>query len=176
MAASMPRKPDSVLLTLRLDRQLHDWLETMAHAEGFEPAAYVQRLIRLNVAQSDLMPGEERERVLLTEDMIARAVARAIALDRAGRFDAHFTLTVLDELFADPAFVADYERAIGGPALARGLPAKASLNMSLGWQIKAAVRATPLLDDAGRTRRAQVRGRPFQSYTLLTRPNPEKGA
>lgn len=171
----MTRNTDSLTLALRLDRQLFGWLETLARAEGLEPTAYVQRLIRLNVAQSGLMPDEHREQVLLTESLIARAVARAIALDGEGRFDAHFTLTVLDDLFGDPTFLADYERAIGGPAMARGLPAKASLNMNLGWQIKSAVRAMPLLDDAGRPCRAQVRGRPIQSYTLLTRPDYLKG-
>ena len=160
---------ESVTIALRLDNSCMTLLEDLARRDGLEANAYIQRLVRLHVADSGLMPAEERDRVLLTESLMSRAVAMAIQLDNEGQFDAHFTLTVIDALFADPAFLADYEQAIGGPALARGLAAKASLNMNLGWQIKAAVRADPLLDDKGKARRVQVRNRPIQSYTLLTK-------
>ena len=93
----------------------------------------------------------------------------AVQLDLEGKFDPHFTLTVIDALFADPTFLEDYERVVGGSAMSRGNAAKASLNMNLGWQIKSAVRADPLLDEKGRARRVQVKGRPIQSYTLLSR-------
>ncbi len=160
---------ESVTIALRLDTYCLTLLEDLARRDGLEANAYIQRLVRLHVADSGLMPAEERNRVLQTESLMSRAVAMAIQLDHEGRFDAHFTLTVIDALFADPVFSADYEQAIGGQALARGLAAKVSLNMNLGWQIKAAVRADPLLDDKGKARRVQVRNRPIQSYTLLTK-------
>ena len=160
---------DSVTISIRLDETVASALDALARREGLEGTAYVQRLLRLHVANSGLIAPDARDHILLTESLAARAVSMAQRMDQEGRFDAHFTLTVIDALFADPAFLADYERAIGGPAHARGLAAKASLNMNLGWQIKSAVRADPLLDDNGKARRVQVKGRPIQSYTLLTR-------
>ena len=162
---------ESTTITLRLEVTLVALLEELARREGLEATAYIQRLVRLHVADSGLMPEEDRNRIRLTESLTAQAVAKAVQIDAEGRFDAHFTLTVIDALFDDPAFLADYEQAIGGPALSRGLAAKASLNMNLGWQIKAAVRAQPLLDAKGKARRVQVRNRPIQSYTLLTKPD-----
>jgi hypothetical protein len=160
---------ESTTIALRLEKPLVALLEEMARGEGLEPAAYIQRLVRLHVADSGLMPEAERDRIQLTESLMTRAVTMALKLDAEGLFDAHFTLTVINALFCDSAFLVDYERAIGGPALSRGLAAKASLNMNLGWQIKAAVCANPLLDAKGKARRVQVRNRPIQSYTLLTR-------
>lgn len=160
---------DSVTLAVRLEASLVTMLESLARREGLEATAYVQRLLRLHLAQSGLMAADERDRVLLIESLISRAIAKAVQLDHEGSFDAHFTLTVIDALFADPTFLADYERVVGGSAFSRGLAAKASLNMNLGWQIKSAVRADPLLDEKGKARRVQIKGRPIQSYTLLTR-------
>ena len=160
---------DSVTIALRMETSIMTPLEALARKEGLEVNAYVQRLVRLHVAHSGLMSLEERNRVFLTESLISRAVAMAVQLDLEGKFDPHFTLTVIDALFADPTFLEDYERVVGGSAMSRGNAAKASLNMNLGWQIKSAVRADPLLDEKGRARRVQVKGRPIQSYTLLSR-------
>ena len=168
----MTHRPDSLALSLRIEPPVSTALVQLAAAEGVEPAALVQRIVKLHVANSGRLPESECDRILLTEDLVTRAIGRARDLDRDGRFDAHFTLTVLDDLFADPAFAADYERAVGGDAMARGTPAKASLNMNLGWQIKSAARARPVLDANGKPRRVKVRGRPIQSYTLLTRDDP----
>ena len=162
---------DSTTVALRLETSLVAVLDELARSDGLEVPAYIQRLVRLNVAQSGLIPEEERNRILLTDSLMTRAVAKALELDAAGAFDEHFTMNVLDILFDDPTFLADYEQAVGGPALARGSSAKASMNMNLGWQIKAAVRAEPLLDAKGKARRVQVRNRPIQSYTLLTKPD-----
>lgn len=150
---------DSVTLAVRLEASLVTMLETLARREGLEAPAFVQRLLRLHLAQSGLMTADERDRVLLTESLISRAIAMAVQLDHEGRFDAHFTLTVIDALFADPTFLADYERVVGGSAFSRGLAAKASLNMNLGWQIKSAVRADPFLDEKGKARRVQIKDR-----------------
>ena len=43
----------------------------------------------------------------------------------------------------------------------------APLNMYLGWYIKNAIDAEPLLDDTGKPRRAFVKDQPIKSYTLL---------
>lgn len=155
---------DEIAITLRLDGSISKVIERLATEAGFETSAYVLRLARLHAAQSGLMSEEESERILVTDSLLLRAVAKARELDRAGEFDAHFTLKVLKALFADTAFMADYERAIGGDAMARGNPLKASLNMNLGWHIKSAVGADPAKESP---RRAQVRGLPIQSYTLL---------
>ena len=89
---------DSVTLAVRLEESLVNMLETLARKEGLEATAYVQRLLRLHVAQSGLMPADERDRLLLAESLSSRAIAKAVELDREGKFDAHFTLTVIDAL------------------------------------------------------------------------------
>lgn len=162
---------DSITVALRLETSLVAVLDELARSEGVEVPAYIQRLVRLHVAQSGLMPEGECARILLTDSLMTRAIAKALQMDASGDFDTHFTLKVIDALFEDPTFLADYEQAVGGSALARGSAAKASLNMNLGWQIKAAVRAEPLLDAKGKARRVQVRNRPIQSYTLLIKPD-----
>ena len=67
----------------------------------------------------------------------------------------------------DPKARTLYEEVIGADAYTDGAPKKTPLNMYLGWYIKNAIDAEPLLDDAGKPRRAFVKDQPIKSYTLL---------
>lgn len=158
------------MVAFRLEPIVRHTLEALAKKDGMEVSAYMQRLLRLHAANSEFMAPADRDRIVTSERLLNIAVRTARELVAAGQFDQHFTLTVIRKLFTDPAFQADYERVVGGGAYSHGLPGKAPLNMSLGWQIKSAIGAAPLLDDRGKPRRAQIRNEPIQSYTLLTMP------
>lgn len=158
------------MVAFRLEPIVRQTLEAMAKKDGIEVSAYMQRLLRLHAANSELMAPADRDRIVTSERLLNIAVRTACELEAAGHFDQHFTLTVIRKLFTDPTYRSDYEKVVGGDAYRSGLPGKASFNMSLGWQIKAAVGADPILDDKGKPRRAQIREEPIKSYTLLTMP------
>lgn len=101
------------------------------------------------------------------ETLYTAAQHKAREVFDAGRFDEHFTLTVFRELMSDSNSRQLYEKVIEADAYTDGAPKKTPLNMYLGWYIKNAINAQPLLDDAGKPRRAFVKGEPIKSYTLL---------
>ena len=157
-------------LSLRVDADVLEVLRHQAHAAGLEVSAYIRAVLRRHALESGQVPAETHRRLLLNDRILHLAVTRARAALDAGQFDAHFILTVMRQLIADPGFRALYEAAIGGDAFAPGLPEKSPLNMYLAWHIRQAAGAEPLLDARGRTRRATVRDEVLQSYMLLTRP------
>lgn len=168
-------KDHSTSLSLRLDPGVLSALSVQAHAAGLEVQAYIQAVLRRHVLESGQLAGDERRRLLRNDRILQLAVARAREVHEAGRFDAHFILTVMRQLIAEPDFRALYEEAVGGDAFAPGLPEKSPLNMYLGWHIRHAIGAEPLLDGRGRTRRATLRGEVLQSYMLLAPPAPDAG-
>lgn len=101
------------------------------------------------------------------ETLYSAAQRKAREVFNAGGFDEHFTLTVFRELMSDAKTRHLYEQVIEADAYTDGAPKKTPLNMYLGWYIKNAINAHPLLDDAGKPRRAFVKGEPIKSYTLL---------
>ncbi len=162
----MPRD-NAVKVSFRLDASVHDAIEKLAKQKSIETNAYIQRVLTLHATRSGVMEDAASERLELTEKIIEAAVQRARDLDADGKFDQHFILTVIRDIMGDPALRADYEKVVGGDAYQSGLPGKSPLNMYLGWYIKNAIGADPILDEGGKPRRAQVRGEPIQSYTLL---------
>ena len=104
------------------------------------------------------------------DEIRAEAVEFARVFDNEGGFDKDFTLHVIERLMKNKSFRAKYEEAIGGDAYDNGLPGKSPLNMYLGWYIKNAVAAEPVLDENNKPKRVQVKGQPIQSYTLLKKP------
>ncbi len=157
-------------LSLRLDPGVLAALSAQAHAAGMEVQAYIQAVLRRHALESGQLAADERRRLLRNDRILQLAVARAREVHAAGGFDEHFILTVMRRLIAEPDFRALYEEAVGGDAFTPGLPEKSPLNMYLGWHIRHAVGAEPLLDSRGRTRRATVRGEVLQSYMLLASP------
>ena len=168
----MPTRTEKI--SLRLSSVVHAAVQTIATKEGVSPEAYIQRIVISHVTQyakkGGLMEPNEIDRLEREQRILIRAVRRARELDGRGKFNEHFTLTVVRDLMTDPEFRTDYEKVIGGDAYQNGLPGKFPLNMHLGWYIKNAIPdAVPLLDSNRRPRRVQVRNEPIQSYTLLTK-------
>ena len=161
-------------ISTRLKGHVCATLEAEARDEAVTLDALIQRILTDHAAEyarrCGLMATADIDRLELEQSILATAVRRARELNENGVFDEHFTLTVIRDLMSDPAFRADYEKAIGGDAYQNGLPGKFQLNMHLGRYIKNAIPdAVPLLDSNRKPRRMQVRDEPIRSYTLLTK-------
>ena len=121
----------------------------------------------LEQAVFDHLPEERRRELVNTKLLFALAQRKAKEVFDGGYFTEHFTLTVIQKLMADAETRSLYENIIGMDAYTEGAPKKTPLNMYLGWYIKNAVNAQPLLDDSGKPKRVFVKGEPIKSYTLL---------
>ena len=161
-------------ISTRLDKGAFKMLKAEAQDKGLSADAHIQSVLTGRATEyarsRDLMANADIDRLELEQSILETAVRRARELNENGVFDEHFTLTVIRDLMTDPAFRADYERAVGGDAYQNGLSGKFQLNMHLGRYIKNAVPdAVPLLDSNRKPRRMQVRDEPIRSYTLLTK-------
>ena len=154
-------------ISLRMQPALHDGLGTLARKEGYALSGYITRILAKHLVDHGPVEDPEIERLGTETWLCQRAVQKAREVLDAEGFDQHFTLTVIDHLFRDREFRERYETYVGGTAEEKGLPRKSPINMYLGWYIKNAVAAEPVLDSAGKPKRAQVKGKPIQSYTLL---------
>ena len=152
-------------VSFRLKSDIHDLIQKLSAEAGIDPSAFMQRA--LEDAVYPYLSAERQKELDDTKALYSVAQQKAREVFNSGRFDEHFTLTVFGELMADPASRALYEEVIGAPALTDGAPKKTPLNMYLGWYIKNAIDAEPLLDDSGKPRRAFVKDQPIKSYTLL---------
>lgn len=152
-------------VSFRLKKDVHDLIRKLSAEAGLDPSAFMQRA--LERAVYDHLPPDRQAELDKTEALYTAAQTTARALAEAGRFDADFTLTVFDTMMSDPVTRRLYEQVIDADAYTDGAPKKSPLNMYLGWYIKNAVGAQPLLDEAGKPRRAFVKDQPIKSYTLL---------
>jgi hypothetical protein len=153
-------------VSIRLKTDVYDLIQKLSADAGIDPSAFMQRA--LERAVYDHLPPERRQELDNMDALYDAAQAKAREVFAAGRFDQHFTLTVFRELMKDQVTRNLYEKIIGVDAYTNGAPKKTPLNMYLGWFIKNAVDATPLLDGAGKPRRAFVKDEPIKSYTLLS--------
>ena len=153
-------------VSLRLKNDVHSVLVMLAVAKGIEPAALMQDI--LEQAVIDHLPRERQQELKDTKLLFDLAQDHARQIFSEGGFTEHFTLTVIQRLMAVSETRSLYEKLIGVDAYTDGAPKKTPLNMYLGWFIKNAINAQPLLDDSGKPRRAFVKGQPIKSYTLLT--------
>jgi hypothetical protein len=152
-------------VSFRLKTDIHDLIQKLSADAGIDPSAFMQRALERAVYVH--LPPERQKELDNTEALYSLAQHKAREIFVSGRFDEHFTLTVIRELMADPKSRALYEEIIDADAYTDGAPKKTPLNMYLGWYIKNAIDAAPLLDDAGKPRRAFVKDQPIKSYTLL---------
>ena len=153
-------------VAFRLKNDIHDLVQKLSADAGIDTSAFMQRALERAVYAH--LPPERQKELDDTEALYSVAQQKARDVFTSGRFDEHFTLTVFGELMTDPKARALYEGVIGADAYTDGAPKKTPLNMYLGWYIKNAIDAEPLLDDAGKPRRAFVKNQPIKSYTLLT--------
>jgi len=157
---------NTVRISLRLKTDVHDAVEKAAAENGVDPATFMQSVIERAIYPH--LSDERRKELEMTEELFGRAQNFARKVHAEGRFDENFTLTVITDMMADPTTRRLYADLIGDEdILKNGLPKKSPLNMYLGWYIKNAINAEPLLDAKGKPRRAFVKNRPIQSYTLL---------
>lgn len=152
-------------VSFRLKTDIYDLIQRLSAEADIDPSTFMQRT--LERAVYDRLPPERQRELENTEAIYSVAQQKAREVFNAGRFDEHFTLTVFRELMADPKSRSLYEGIIDAPAKTDGAPKKTPLNMYLGWYIKNAIGAEPLLDDTGKPRRAFVRNEAIKSYTLL---------
>ncbi|MCF7701483.1 hypothetical protein [Loktanella sp. M215] len=142
-----------------------DLIKSLSSEAGIDPSAFMQRALERAVYEH--LPADRRREIDNTTALYEMAQTVAREIRDAGKADEHFTLTVFRAMMAIPNIRALYEEVIGVDAYADKAPGKMPLNMYLGWYIKKAVGAEPLLDDAGTPRREYVTGEPIKSYTLL---------
>ena len=171
--------PATDMVSFRLEPSVRRAIESLTGDANFEVNSYIQRLLRLHAIEGanrvadqggDIITEQESNLIAWSHWLIDAAVRKAKQLDKAGAFTAHFTLSVIHALFEDPEFAANYAKIQHVGLRECGVSAKSALNMALGFHIKIAARAEPLLDEGGKTRRVQIRSEQIQSYTLLTRP------
>ena len=160
-----------VKLTLRLDPALARGLETLAERASMDVAAYAERVLTRRVLDSDAITDPSvRQRLELRDKVADTLIGIALQMERDGAFNEHITLDVFREMMSSREARGEYEALVGGGATDTGLPGKV-VNLYLGRCIKRALKAESQKDEAGRIRRAFVKGEPIQSYTLLRRPD-----
>jgi hypothetical protein len=156
---------NTIRVSLRLQNDVHQALLKVAAAKGIEPTTFMQDVLEQTVI--DDLPEERQRELENTKFLFAQAQTKAKQIFDGGGFTEHFTLTVIQKLMSDAETRGLYEKIIGVDAYTDGAPKKTPLNMYLGWYIKNAVNAQPILDGNGKPKRAFVKGEPIKSYTLL---------
>ena len=151
-------------ISFRLKTDIFDLVQKLSAETGLDPSAFMQRALELAVY--DHLP-PERQKELDEETLFSAARRKAREVFDAGRFNEHFILTVFRELMSDAKTRQLYEQVIEADAYTDGAPKKTPLNLNLGKCIKYKIKAQSMLDDAGKPRRAFVKGEPIKSYTLL---------
>jgi hypothetical protein len=154
-------------LSFRLNTAVLNALTMCAADEGYEPMAYIQKVLTRRAIESGFMADDEALKTQAYEELFEIAVKHSRQLYKQIPFTEHWTLRVFQHLMKDDEFRPKYEMAIGGDAYGAGLPGKTPLNMYLGWYIKNAIGAEPKMGADGKPMRVQVKNEPIQSYTLL---------
>lgn len=152
-------------VSFRLKTDVYDLVQKLSSEAGLDPSTFMQRA--LERAVYDHLPPERQKELDSMDALYTAAQLKAREVFDAGGFDEHFTLTVFRALMSDANSRKLYEQVIEADAYTDGAPKKTPLNMYLGWYIKNAINAQPLLDDTGKPRRAFIKGEPIKSYTLL---------
>ena len=152
-------------VSFRLKSDVYELIEKLSREKGIDVSAFMQDALEQAVYEH--LPEDRQRELDNTKALYAAAQAKARTVFDAGRFDEHFTLTVFRELMGDTETRQLYEAVIGVDAYTDGAPKKMPLNMYLGWFIKNAVSAKPMVDPSGKPRRAFIKGEPIKSYTLL---------
>ena len=112
---------------------------------------------------------ENNMKSIATKMIKAKAKKRAYELDKEGKFDEHFTLTVFRDLMADSETREEYELAVGGDAYQNGLLDKRTLNMHIAECIRFTIGAKAKRDVDNKRCVNSVQNEPIQSYSLLTK-------
>jgi hypothetical protein len=160
-------------VTFTLELPVRRFMDAQAKAAGMNMTHYMQKLVETHVIEAGAADAPLARRLAAKRQVIDHAVALAIRLDEAGRFDENFIRTVVDEAGKDADFTAQYEAALGGGANeggARLKRARVSLNQQIGRVIKKSVGARSKRNAQGQIARGQAPDAFVASYTLLEKP------
>ena len=140
-----------------------------AKKEGMELGHFLQKVLENHLLETAPKDDELAERIRAKRAVIDHTVELAQTLDKDGKFDENFVLTVMKTAAKDEEFMMIYNTAIGFNAETNKAHGQKALNQQLGRLIRKSVGAKGLKTDAGRVARAQVSGEVISSYTLLTK-------
>lgn len=156
---------NTVRVSIRLKSDVHSVVLEAAEEQGLDAATFMQSVIE--AAVMNRLSDDRQKQLEAANQLYPYAQKIAKRLFSEGKFDAHFTLTTIRELMGDAEGRGLYLRAINAEDPRDDVPGKTPVNMYLGWYIKNAIPAQPLLDASGKARRAFVKGEAIKSYTLL---------
>lgn len=159
-------------VTFTMDPAVRRFMDAQAKEAEMNLTHYLQKLVETHVVETAPEGDPLAARLAAKRFVIDHAVATALKLESAGKFDEHFILTVVREAETDPTFAAQYALAVGGQdgETKRSTErARVSLNQQIGRVIKKAVGARSKRNDAGKIARAQVPDAMIATYTLLAK-------
>lgn len=160
-------------VTFTVEPSVRQFMDAQAKAAGMNLTHYMQQLVETHVIQSAPADDALALRLAAKRKVISDVVARAKAMDAAGKFEDHFILNVVQDIAKEDDFAKQYELAstggaqVGSRAASR---ARVSLNQQIGRVIKKAVGARSKRTEGGKIARAQVQDALISTYTLLDKP------
>lgn len=171
--AKLKRLAKASTVTFALEPSVRRFVEEQAQFAGMDLGHFMQKLVENHVLATAATDDPLAHRLTAKRAVIETAVTQAQKLDAEGKFDEHFILTVVKKAEQDPAFIANYNVAVGGlPAADKAAQrARVSLNQQLGRLIKKAAGAKSKRTEAGPIARAQVQDALISTYTLLVKPS-----
>jgi len=131
-------------VTFTLELPVRKFMDAQAKAAGMNMTHYMQKLVETHVIEAGGAKEPLSVRLAAKRKVLDLVVALAIKLDKAGKFDEHFILTVVSEAGKDTKFKAQYEAALGleeSDGEAKVKRARVSLNQQIGRMIKKSVGA-----------------------------------
>lgn len=170
-------KASTVAFTLELP--VRKFMDAQAKAAGMNLNHYMQKLIETHVIEAGGADEPLALRLAAKREVLDQVVAMATKLDKAGKFDENFILTVVEEAGKSTKFKAQYDAALGLEATdgeATVKRARVSLNQQIGRMIKKSVGAKSKRNPQGQIARGQASDAFVATYTLLEKPAAEKPA
>ena len=161
-------------VTFTMEPAVRQFMDKQAKAAGMNLTHYMQQLVETHVIQAPPADDALGQRLAAKRKVISDVVARAKAMDAAGKFEDHFILNVVQDIAKEDDFAAQYELASTGGAQAgsrAATRARVSLNQQIGRVIKKAVGARSKRNESGKIARAQVQDALISTYTLLDKPD-----
>ena len=170
-AQKLKRLAKAANVTFALDPSVRSFIEAQAKEAGMDMTHFMQKMVEKHILATAPKGDELAKRLEAKRAVIDHTVEMAQALDKAGKFDDHFILTVVKEAATDKDFVAQYKVAINGEGMTEKAAerARVSLNQQMGRLVKTAVGAKSKRNEGGKIMRAQVTDTLISTYTLLTK-------
>lgn len=151
---------------IRLTPPVSEGLGRLADAAAMQTSDYIVDVLARHCIENKAPPPEEavqiEAEIELKEE--ARQVARRTCADT---FDEHVILKVFQAFRTDDRLRKIYETAIGGDPFARGNPAQARINRTLGILIRNAIDGEAMNTENGDKLNVQVSREFIKSYSPL---------